>query len=188
MRLYAVWWCGVMLLPTVVLGGMWLLRRDLRKPNWVIPTQMAVSPAYRSQTANPVLPKGITMQLPPPGTLARDEHAFHYSNTDADRKRAGRELVNPFPPTHENIERGRLVYEAFCLVCHGISGEGDGPVVPKFPNPPNFHSIESKALSDGEMFHVITLGRNRMAGYASQLQWDDRWQVIHYIRVLREEK
>jgi len=185
MRSYAGWWCAIALLPVTVLGGMWLLRRDLTRPNWTLPTQMAVSPAYKSQTASPILPNGMAMQPPAPGTLPRGKARFYYSATEADRKRAGSELANPFPPTEENLAQGRLVYETFCLVCHGPSGAGDGPLIPRFPNPPNFRSPESVALSDGEMFHIITLGRNKMAGYASQVPREDRWWAILYIRYLQ---
>ncbi len=181
-------WCGVVLLPVVVVGGLWALRRDPARPNWALPTQMAKSPAYKSQTANPALPDGMTMQLPVAGTLARGQHPFHYANTDADRQRAARELSNPFQSTRDAVNRGRFVYDTFCLVCHGASGAGDGPVIPKFPNPPNFLSAKPKALSDGEMFHIITLGRNKMSSYASQVPWDDRWRVILYIRSLQQGK
>jgi len=175
-------WCAIVLLPVVVLGGLWAARRDLTKPNRILPTQMAVSPAYRSQSANPVFASQITLQLPAEGTLARGGHLFPYAKTDADRRRAGKELANPFRPTPETLQRGKNLYETYCLVCHGASGAGDGPVIPKFPNPPNFHSQQSKALKDGEMFHTITLGRRKMASYASQVSWDDRWKIILYIR------
>jgi mono/diheme cytochrome c family protein len=180
-------WGVIILLPVVVLGGLWVVRRDLTKPNWVLPTQMAVSPAYRSQTANPVLASRVTMQPPVEGTLARGAHAFHYAPTDADRRRAGKELTNPFSATPANLRQGRQVYETFCLPCHGAAGNGDGPVIPKFPNPPNFHAEQSRKLTDGEMFHTLTLGRKKMASYAAQVSWEDRWRVILYIRELQEK-
>jgi len=187
MRGAAGWWF-VFLLPVVVLGGLWLVRRDPTKPNWVIPTQMAESPAYRSQTVNPILAQGVTLQPPPEGTLAREEHPLNYANSEADRKRAGVELSNPLPPSAENLSRGRWVYETFCSVCHGPGGAGDGPIVPKFPNPPSFLSDSSKALPDGEMFHIITYGRNKMPGYAGQVPWEERWQAVLYIRWLQKGK
>ncbi len=175
------------LLPVVVLGGLITAQRDLSRPNWVLPTQMAQSPAYKSQSWNPVLANHMTLQPPVEGTLARDAHPFPYGKTEAERKRAGVELKNPFAPTPENLQRGQWIYETFCLVCHGASGKGDGPMIPKFPNPPSFLSKSSLALKDGEMFHTITLGRKKMASYASQVSWEDRWRVILYIRQLQKE-
>lgn len=178
-------WCAVVVFPTVILVGLWATRRDLTKPNWGLPTQMATSPAYKTQSSNPLLPNLMTMQPPPEGTLAQGQRPFHYANTDSDRQRAGRELVNPFEASAETLARGQVIYETFCLVCHGASGQGDGPIIPKFPNPPNLLLEESKRLPDGEMFHVITLGRKKMASYASQVPGEDRWRVILYARSLQ---
>ena len=179
-------WSGVVLLPVVVLGGLWGARRDLTQPNWFLGTQMTESPAYKTQSANPALPNNTTMQTPVDGTLARGAHRFRFEATDEDRLRAGRELANPFSPSPETLIRGQVIYETFCLVCHGASGRGDGPLIPTFPNPPDYLSEGSRKLTDGEMFHTITLGRNKMGSHASQVSWDDRWQVILYIRSLQE--
>ena len=179
-------WCGVWVVPVVVLGGLWLARRDLTRPNLVLPTQMSVSPAYKTQSACAVLPKGMTNQAPVEGTLPRGAQGFHYGTSDAERQRAGKELINPIPCNETTREHGKQLYERFCLVCHGATGHGDGPIIPKFPNPPDFHSEQAKKLPDGAMFHTITLGRNKMASYASQLSWQERWEVICYIRALQE--
>ncbi len=41
-------------------------------------------------------------------------------------------------------------------------------------------------MPDGQMYHLITLGQKNMASYATQVQRDDRWKVIRYIRTLQE--
>jgi hypothetical protein len=178
-------WTGVLLLPFVIIGGLLAARRDPGEPNWVLPTQMTRSPAAMPQSANPVLPGGATQQPPVAGTLARDEHPWEYPATDAGRRRAGRELKNPLPPTPENLAAGRRAYETFCQVCHGALGAGDGPIIPKFPNPPAFRSKQGMALSDGAMFHTITAGRKKMASHAGLVPWDDRWRIILHIRTLQ---
>lgn len=33
------------------------------------------------------------------------------------------------------------------------------------------------------MFHTITFGKGLMGSHASQLTQEERWQLIHYIRV-----
>lgn len=173
------------LLPVVVIGCMVIFSRNIEKRNLEFPTQMEYSPAYLSQTANPVLPDNMTMQLPVSGTIPRGFTPFHYGATPEEAIRAGRELVNPFHPTAENLARGQYIYTNNCAVCHGTTGAGDGPVIPKFPNPPSYLTDAAKALPDGTMFHVITLGRNNMAAYASQVSAEDRWKVILYIRSLQ---
>ena len=176
------------LLPVVILGGMWVLERDIRTRNLEYPTQMGVSPAAQSQTANRVLPNGMTMQPPVEGTIPRGFKPFRYGDTPEEAKRAGQELTNPFSASRENLERGKYVYTNNCAVCHGAGGAGDGPIIPKFPNPPAFKTATSLALSDGEMFHVITRGRNSMPAAEAQVSTDDRWKLVLHIRELQAEE
>lgn len=181
-------WLAFILLPVVVLGGMMIFNRNTGVRNREFPTQMALSPASGSQTVNPVLPKGMTAQPPVAGTIPRGFMPFHYGTTPEEAKRAGEELTNPFENTEENLVRGKYVYEKNCAVCHGASGAGDGPIIPKFPNPPAFKTESSRALNDGEMFHVITRGRNNMPSQEARVSAADRWKVLLYIRQLQAEE
>ncbi len=178
-------WLAVILLPVFAIGGVHVISRDTNVRNREWPTQMQYSPAYLSQTTNPVLPHGMTQQPAVTGTIPRGFQPFHYRPEPAEAERAGRELKNPFAPTEENLARGQYVYANQCAVCHGAGGAGDGPIIPKYPNPPAFHTDKSKALPDGNLFHVITLGRNNMPPHAAQVSADDRWKVILYIRKMQ---
>jgi|SRR5215831_4392259 len=180
-------WFGVILFPILTIGGVSVLSRNTSVRNYEWPTQMQYSPAYRSQTANPVLANGMTAQPAVAGTLPRGFQPFHYGPEPAEAERAGRELKNPFPPTPENLARGQYIFTNYCVACHGETGGGDGPLIPKYPNPPSYKSATSRALPDGNMFHVITMGRNNMPAHAAQVSFDDRWKVILYIRHLQEE-
>jgi len=180
-------WVVVVLLPVIAIGGVMMLSRDTNARNFEWPSQMQYSPAYLSQTKNPVLPFGMTAQPAVAGTIPRGFQPFHYGPEPAEAERAGRELRNPFLSTEENLARGQYVYVNYCAVCHGTTGAGDGPVIPKYPNPPSYETATSKALPDGNMFHVITLGRNNMPPHVAQVPVDDRWKVILYIRTLQGE-
>jgi mono/diheme cytochrome c family protein len=180
-------WIGVFLLPAVVLGSLAMISRNNSVRNREWPTQMQYSPAYASQTANPVLSEGMTQQPPVPGTIPRGYKPFHYGPGPEEAVRAGAELKNPFPPTEENIARGQQVFNNFCAVCHGATGSGDGPLIPRYPNPPAYNTDKSRSLADGNMFHVITLGRKDMPSHAAQVSVDDRWKVILYIRALQKK-
>jgi mono/diheme cytochrome c family protein len=127
----------------------------------------------------------MTQQMPVAGTIPRGFQPFHYGPTPEEAERAGRELVNPFSPAAENLARGQQVYANYCAVCHGATGAGDGPIIPKYPNPPAYHTEKSKSLPDGAMFHVITLGRSNMPAHAAQVSTEDRWKVILYLRKLQ---
>lgn len=178
-------WAAVILVPVLVVGGVRVMSRDVSVRNHEWPTQMQYSPAYLSQTANPVLPNQMTLQPPVPGTVPRGFKPFHYGPEQAEADRAGRELQNPISSTPENLTRGQYIFLNYCLVCHGSTGAGDGPVIPKYPNPPSYQTEKSKSLPDGTMFHVITIGRNNMPAHAALVSAEDRWKVILYIRKLQ---
>jgi len=178
-------WLGVIFTPILAIGGMHVMSRNPNVRNYEWPTQMQYSPASRPQTSNPVLPNGMTAQPPVAGTIPRGFQPFHFGLEPVEAERAGRELKNPFPSTAENLARGQYIYSNYCVACHGATGGGDGPVIPKYPNPPSYKTETSKALPDGNMFHVITMGRNNMPSHAAQVSPDDRWKVILYIRKLQ---
>lgn len=146
---------------------------------------MAHSVPYDAYAPNPVTRDGQTLQAPVPGTVPRGAIPDHYASTPEDAVRAGRELVNPIAPAGTALARGRAVYQTFCQVCHGPAGAGDGPLIPKFPNPPSYGSARLLGMPDGQIFHVITHGTAIMPGYAGQIAPDDRWKAVLYVRTLQ---
>jgi mono/diheme cytochrome c family protein len=147
---------------------------------------MAYSVPYNSFAANPLAADGKTLRSPVPGTVPRGFQPFRYAATRADAVRAGRELRNPLTSTPESIARGRELYTTFCAVCHGNEGLGDGPLVPKIPNPPSYTSARVRSMADGEIFHAISRGSGRMPSYAAQIPYDERWLVVLYVDALRK--
>lgn len=164
-------------------------RRDFSQPNLRLFAEMADSPAARSQDGSSVLPDGRVLQLPPKGTIPRGFKPLHLEPTEADRKRAGLELKNPVKRTLATLARGRHVYENFCLHCHGAKGAGDGGVArvfTAFSMPVNGKA--TRDLPDGEIFHIVSFGRNNMPPHRSQVQAQERWQLVHYLRELQAEE
>jgi mono/diheme cytochrome c family protein len=147
---------------------------------------MARSVPYDSFAANPVTRDGQTLQTPPPHTIARGFMPLDYQATPADAVRAGHELRSPIAATDETRQEGRRLFETFCAVCHGVNGDGDGPLVPKIPNPPAYSSAAVRTLPAGQLFHVITYGSGRMPSYASQLTRDERWKVVAHVQTLQQ--
>lgn len=35
-----------------------------------------------------------------------------------------------------NTARGKTIFDAYCVTCHGASGQGDGPIADQLPAPP----------------------------------------------------
>jgi len=142
---------------------------------------MVRDPAYKAFAPNSVTRDGLTMQRPVAGTIARNYQPFHYGAGEQEAVRAGSELQNPFSAS-EQIQDGKALYETYCFVCHGVSGEGDGPIAEKIPHPPSFKSDRLLQFQPGRFFHVITMGTKKMPSYAAQLSASERWKVVAYIR------
>jgi mono/diheme cytochrome c family protein len=163
--------------------------RDVRHTNYeLLPeTQMAYSVAYESFAPNPNFSDGMTLRVPPIGTIARGQMPWHYQPTPEDALRAGQELQNPFSEKDAaRQERGSFVFANFCQVCHGPIGQGDGPITQAgFPPPAPLLAERAVQMRDGQMFHVLTFGQQNMPPFAAQLSRQDRWSVILYVRKLQ---
>jgi len=102
---------------------------------------------------------------------------------------AGRDgLVTEFPftVTKADLDRGQERYAAFCLMCHGATGFGDGMIVRRgFRRPPSLHDDRLRSEPVGHFFDVITNGWGAMPSYADMIPPDDRWRIIAYVRALQ---
>jgi mono/diheme cytochrome c family protein len=133
-------------------------------------------------------------RLPPPGTIpfAADQSKaaynfpYPYPDDSTGYGRAGRELHSPIPFTQETADKGKIIYEKFCVHCHGATGQGDGPVITNGGHPPpGAYNGALKDLPEGKMFHTLTYGKNMMGSHASQLSKEERWTVIQYVKYLQ---
>ena len=102
-------------------------------------------------------------------------------------------LANPRTRTAESMNRGKWVYETYCLVCHGESGRGDGPVSVAGGGPfPGVRSLVTDTLSrksDGYIYGNIVdaarMGRGLMPHYGDKVRGTDRWDLVNYVRSLQ---
>lgn len=116
---------------------------------------------------------------------------YYYGDTEEERERAIREIVNnPFPITKKGLESGKKLYDVQCGICHGEKGDGSGYLVRddggKYPvQPANFLLDDFVASSNGRYYHAIMHGKNLMGRYDDKLSYEERWEVIQYIRSLQ---
>jgi mono/diheme cytochrome c family protein len=116
---------------------------------------------------------------------------YYYKDTEEERTRASAEIKsNPFPITKARIENGKEMYTTFCATCHGDKADGAGYLVRddggKYPAAPaNLVKDEFVAASEGRFYHALIYGKNVMGGYADKMSFEERWNVIHYIRSLQ---
>jgi mono/diheme cytochrome c family protein len=156
------------------------------RPGMQVLPGMVDSGTVHAFDESPLHPGSPAMLLPPAGTAPLGSRVFEYGPGLAEAQRAGRELTNPLEPTEANLARGKQVFENVCFTCHGLGGEGDGPIIGRFPNPPSLLAPHARALADGQMFHVITRGQGIMPPHAAQVVPEDRWKAILYVRSLQE--
>jgi mono/diheme cytochrome c family protein len=86
----------------------------------------------------------------------------------------------------DTLARDEKVFMTFCSPCHGARGLGDGPIVPVFTQPPSLVAEHARSLPDGHIFYIITRGQKLMPSLAVQVQPEDRWNAIRFVRVLQD--
>jgi mono/diheme cytochrome c family protein len=107
-----------------------------------------------------------------------------YYNTGKIGDRWGTGL--PIEVTMAVMERGRERYNISCKVCHGAVGLGNGLTTEYgLAAVANLQIERIRTMSDGEIFNTITHGKNTMMGYGHNIQVNDRWAIIAYIRALQ---
>lgn len=127
----------------------------------------------------------LTNPLRRPADLARPA-TLDPSDPDAAAVRDAYEAT--LEQARADLARGEEVYAVYCRVCHGDSGMGDGPVAKRgFPAPASLLGERALTMPDGQMFHLVTHGGENMPSYAAQVNREDRWKSILYIRTLQEE-
>jgi high-affinity iron transporter len=97
------------------------------------------------------------------------------------------------PSEPVSLESGRTLYMNNCKICHGIQGEGDGPIAPQLnPKPavladPQFTGDEFSKPYDN--FQIINVGiaNTAMVGWADQFSEKELWDVTYFIRTFSNE-
>lgn len=95
-------------------------------------------------------------------------------------------LVNPVAPTPETMTRARRLFETYCAVCHGPSGQGNGTVAGRIGYVPDLTADMTKQRSDGYLYAIVRHGRGVMPRYGDRIRDpNDRWAVVRYVRQLQ---
>ena len=162
------------------------LTNDPRELNVEFVPEMVHSVPFDAFAENPNYPNGQTLQMPVEGSIARG-FLPEYSDGDLTEELAGKVLKSPIENSDKHIARGEWVYRNYCQVCHGMIGLGDGPVTKQgVPPPPSLLSDTVKNMKDGQLYFIISNGKGNMASYRSQVQREDRWKVIQYLRTMEK--
>jgi len=125
------------------------------------------------------------MLEPQAGTVAVGDVPYPYAQNEADKAGAG--LRNPLPATPDVLAHGQFVWENFCITCHGPKAAGDGHLTALFPKPPSLMTQKVRDWPDGQIFHRPMRGQNSMPSHARQVDANDIWSVVRYVRKMQGE-
>jgi mono/diheme cytochrome c family protein len=163
-----------------------------REPGKIYMPDMYYSQAYDAYTENPNFADNQSSRLPVPGTIKRGEMLpYHISESDSGYAYSGT-VKNPLVVNDSILAQGEHLFNIYCAVCHGEKLDGNGPLYkdgagPYPAAPANFTTGPKSTLPAGTIFYVATYGKGQMGSYASQLNRDQRWMVVSYIKSVQNK-
>lgn len=93
--------------------------------------------------------------------------------------------TNPLPADDISVQRGQVLYQIHCALCHGDTGRGDGPLADYFARTPeDLVGDKAAAEFDGTVYLAILQGYGEMPSIAENLTVRERWDVVSFIRTL----
>jgi mono/diheme cytochrome c family protein len=160
---------------------------DKSKPNFELIQDMMESPAIKAQEYDATSPNHSGMRVPPEGTQPQGFVPYKYA-ADLEGAKGNK---NPFAGQldEDALKVGVKYYTIHCTLCHGANGEGGekSSIGEKMAlKPPALTSNKIKGWTDGQIYHVITVGQGMMGPYAAHIPEKYRWQVVNYIRSLQQ--
>lgn len=172
--------------------------RHFRKPPLYIFPDMERQLKLRPQKDNTFFTNGISSQVPVAGTIPQSDpiqtvngpvYPFEDSPVNTGRVPGTTNYVEniPLPVTHALMARGQQRFQINCSPCHGQTAEGTGITkkIGAMAVVANLHDKRIVEMADGEIFNVISNGRNLMSAYGPTVAVEDRWAIIAYLRALQ---
>ena len=104
-------------------------------------------------------------------------------------------LKNPLEATPGNLKKGKMLYQVRakpmpCKHCHGVGGDGRGPMAQGFKPPPRDFTCAKtvKGVPDGQLFWITKYGSPGTGMLAFKGLKDEQiWQILLYLRQLAKE-
>lgn len=188
----------LLLCSLAVVGVLGRRGTHFRHPSLYIFPDMEWQSKLRPQKPNDFFANGISSQLPVPGTVARGEpirtatgpvYAYQDAPVNTGRIHGTTNFIenNPLPITAELLKRGQQRFTINCSPCHGATADGNGITkkIGAMLTVANLHDKRIVEMGDGEIFFVISNGRNLMGAYAANVSVADRWAIVAYLRALQ---
>ncbi|SPE51486.1 Cytochrome c class I [Verrucomicrobia bacterium] len=181
-----------------VVGVLGLRGTHFRKPSLYIFPDMEWQLKLRPQKPNGFFANGISSQLPVPGTIARSTplqttagavYPYEDAPVNTGQIPGTTNFIenNPLPITAELLKRGQQRFTINCSPCHGALADGNGITkkIGAMLTVANLHDKRIVEIPDGEIFFVMSNGRNLMGSYGANVAVEDRWAIVAYLRALQ---
>jgi cytochrome c553 len=97
-------------------------------------------------------------------------------------------VSNPFVADEESLAAGAVLFATNCAICHGETGEGDGPAAAGLEKAPSdMHEGHVQENTDGALFYIISHGKpdTPMPAWDNVLDEDERWHVVNFLRTFQ---
>jgi len=181
-----------------VVGVLGFRGSHFRKPSLYIFPDMEWQLKLRPQKPNGFFTNGLSSQYHLPGTIPRSTplltpdgpvYPFEDAPVNTGRVAGTTNFIEngPLPVTAELLKRGQQRFTINCSPCHGALADGNGITkkIGAMAVVANLHDKRIVEMADGELFFVITNGRNNMGAYGANVTVADRWAIIAYLRALQ---
>ena len=132
---------------------------------------------------------GRAMRTPPDNTVPRERLVGDPGLTTG---RVNGQFVSALPRQlkvdRTLLEEGQKKYNIVCAQCHGRLGDGNSVVAENMALrlPPSLQQIANKP--DGHFYVAITEGYGVMPSFAGELNIQERWAVVAYVRALQHAR
>jgi mono/diheme cytochrome c family protein len=165
--------------------------KSRRTPIEIIP-DMDRQPKLRPQTDTTFFgwENGMSSRKPVEGTVARGSTFIEDEfSTGMQPGTTNFVQLSPVKISERLMDRGQQQFNIYCLPCHGQVGDGKG-ITTRLGMAPvaNLHDARIVLMPDGEIFNTITHGKNLMGAYGSNIDVEDRWAVVAYVRAIQRSQ
>ncbi|HEY0566313.1 MAG TPA: cytochrome c [Terriglobales bacterium] len=142
-------------------------------------------PKYIPYRSSEFFANGSSARQPVLGTVARGHlNADTYFFTGKINGVDGN--VMPFRVTKAVLQRGEERFNIYCSPCHSRVGDGNGMIVQRgYRRAANLHDVRLLNAPLGHFYDVIAHGWGAMPDYSAQMDPNDRWSVVAYVRALQ---
>ncbi|WP_224367751.1 c-type cytochrome [Hyalangium versicolor] len=127
---------------------------------------------------------GRAMRTPPEGTIAREQPVGNPGITTGS---SNGQYVTAIPVKVDKnlLVLGQKKYSIVCAQCHGVLGDGNSIVAENMGLrlPPSLLELSNKPA--GHFFNAITQGYGVMPSFSGELNTQERWAVVAYVRALQ---